>query len=317
MSKNIARFMFAFVVLFAARTAVASPLWGIDEDDGQLFSIDSQTFSVLDYGLLKYNDGGTLRDVGKNIEAFAIDTGGIAYMAINRGIGGYSEPVLLRLDLTTASTVTPNVVDLVGGINAGFTTDFDNITGLAFDGNGALLALWRRKSIDDADSLLVLDKNNGALLQERGRVENTALGYSSTNSEDMAFDRFGNLYVTDNLKDRLYRVDPITAMILELVDANERGGIGPNSLKIEALVFDPATGVLLGADDNGDQLIGISLATGGNVVLADLKALGLTDVEGLAAMPMNIPEPASLVMAMLGLFMIVGRRPRRRSMATV
>jgi len=302
----------AAVLLALPATVSADPLWGVDEDDGQLFSLNLDTFAMTDYGNLLFNDGGSLREIGEHIEAFAIDiTADTAYFAVNNDVGGIGEPVLMSLDLNAISMTSPNVANIVGAIDIGFDNSEDNITGLSFDSSGLLYALFRDDSEDDTDSLLVIDQNTGNVLENRGEIISQTLNVAATSAEDMVFGAGGNLYVTDDRDEHLYQIDPLTGAILSIVDAAEEVGVG-DPIRIEALAFDPLNSFLLAADDEQDRLIMISLADGGNTLLTDLGALGLTDVEGFAWNPAGVPEPAPLAIALLGLAIIAARRPRRR-----
>ena len=75
-----------------ALAANVPTLWGVDEDDGMLFSIaDYETLSGLtEYGTLKFDDSGTLRSIGRHIEAFTLDVDSTAYMAVNHSVGSIS-----------------------------------------------------------------------------------------------------------------------------------------------------------------------------------------------------------------------------------
>lgn len=290
----------------------ADPLWGVDEDQGQLFSLNLDTFAVTDYGNLQYDTGSGLADIGEHIEAFTIDaTGSTAYFAVNADVGGFGEPVLMSMDITGATTTGPNVANILGTIDVGFNHAEDNITGLSFDQNGALFALLRNNDANDVDRLVVIDRNNGSVVENRGDIFSSLLGESATSAEDMVFDAAGNLYVTDNFDDHLYQIDPATGNILAVIDGDQKGGLGDGTLKLEALAFDPLNNFLLAADDAQDRLVLVSLADGGNTMLADLGGAGLSDVEGFAWNPGGVPEPAPMVITLLGMVLIAARRPRR------
>ncbi len=141
----------------AAPPASATPtLWGVDEDDGELFSIDDYTSltGFTSYGLLRYDTGAGFADVGRHIEAFALDVGGLAYMAVNDDVGLFDEPVLLSFDVNTASTVSDNVVTQIATLDLTFDADgSDNISGLAFDPvSGDLYGLFRSGGAGTAPS---------------------------------------------------------------------------------------------------------------------------------------------------------------------
>ncbi len=138
----------ALLLSSLSQLALAVPvLWGVDEDDGQLFSVSdyndaANTFT--DYGNLKWNNGGNIEEIGKHLEAFTIRDDGVAFFVANKNIGGFDEPVLFSFDLNTVSTSGNNVATLIGQIDIGFDNDADNITGLSFNPNtGALTVLFQ------------------------------------------------------------------------------------------------------------------------------------------------------------------------------
>ena len=99
--------------------------------------------------------------------------------------------------------------------------------------------------------------------------------------EAIEFDRFGNLYVSDNFDDHLYQVDPATAAITAIVDNDEKGGltdIGPQ-LKTEGLAWDPLTDTMVATDDKNDLFYIQTLENGNNTSLGSLP--GLLDVEAI------------------------------------
>ncbi|MGB1111107.1 MAG: hypothetical protein ACPG4N_12175, partial [Gammaproteobacteria bacterium] len=80
-------------------------LWGVDEDDGELFRIDDYTnpaATFTSYGDLKWNNNGNIQNIGNDIEAFTIRSDGMAYMVLDDDISGQNEPVLMRFDMNTA-----------------------------------------------------------------------------------------------------------------------------------------------------------------------------------------------------------------------
>jgi hypothetical protein len=80
---------------------------------------------------------------------------------------------------------------------------------------------------------------------------------------------FGYSVSSDNESDDLFRID------METGDAVDVGPVGFPS--VEALAFQPGTGVLFGVDDSLDQLVTIDLATGAGTLVGDL-GLDVSDV---------------------------------------
>ena len=303
----------------AAGPAAAVPLlWGIEEDTGTIYSIADYTqipggdaaAGLTVYGRLKFDSGGgVLTNVGRDVEALAVGPDGVAYMAQNSAVTGAVEPVFLTFDLATATTIGDNIVDVVGTIGGSvISSDWgsrDNITGLDFDSDGSLYALWRKGDSSVVDHLLIINPLDGSLVSDVGQI--SGLDRSVFSGESMTFDTDGNLYVTDNQTDTLYRVNPATAEIEAIIDDNEGNG---SNLKIEGLAWDPERGVLLASDDDNDVFMRLTFGDGSNVVLGSLSGLS-TDLEGLD-FGAPIPEPHSAVLFGVGA-LIVGAALRRRA----
>ena len=294
----------ALAVLVSATVASADlTLWGVDENDGELFSIDnySTLSGFTSYGKLKYYQGTRLKNVGAHIEAFGLDPDGMAYMAVNDDLGDIDEPVFMKFNIGDATTSGPNVVTVVGRIGVTFDSSSDNITGLSYHpGTGELYALFRDNHDSTIDRLLIIDKDTGAVVSDLGTI--TGLGEKVQSGEDMTFDDRGNLYVTDNKDDHLYRVDPANAQIIDLVDSD----MG-RSVRFEALAWDHELGRMIGFDDYSDKFALLTLENGSNTFLG--RVCGLGDVEGMDFVP--VPEPATLTLLVLGGAAILARRQRR------
>ncbi len=300
----------ALVVSISTATASADmKLWGVDENDGELFSLDS--YSTLSgftsYGKLKYSYGGRLRDVGPHIEAVGLDSDGVAYMASNHDLRrtGIEEPVLMKFDTNAASTTGPNVVTVIGQMGVRFDDSNDNITGLSFSpGAGVLYALLRDNHDSTTDRLFIINPNTGAVITDIGTI--SGLGEKVESGEDMAFDDWGNLYVTDNDDDHLYRVDPATADIIEVVD-NNMGG----SVKFEAMAWDHEAGRMVAFNDYNDKFALVTLEDGNNTFLGRISGLG--DVEGMdfVASDVVVPEPTTVMLLVFGAAGVLARRRRR------
>ncbi|GAH75954.1 unnamed protein product, partial [marine sediment metagenome] len=194
--------------VLVSATAVSGELtlWGVDENDGELFSIDSYStlLRFTSYGKLKYYKGTKLKNVGARIEAFGLDPDGMVYMAVNHDLAGIREPVFMKFNIADATTTGPNVVTVVGRIGVAFDSSRHNITGLSYHpGTGELYALFRDNHDSTTDRLLIIDKDTGAVVSGLGTI--TGLGEKVQSGEDLSFDDRGNLYVTDNKDDHLCR----------------------------------------------------------------------------------------------------------------
>lgn len=304
-------------ILFSHCAWSVPTLWGIDEDDGELFRIDdynnaSSTFTS--YGQLKWNDNGTLRNIGNDIEAFTVPADGLAYMVLNDNLGAlgkdrgpYSHdgPVLLRFDMRTASTTQDNLVEVIGVIDVEFDSRIDNITGLGFNPmSGELHALLWDNASDDSplnDRLLTIDLNDGRVLRDL-----TLSGVLT--GEDMIFHEDGRLLVVDEDDNDVYFVDPANASILSTFDDDIRKGLSGSSF-FEALAWDAENDRLIAFSDVGDYFAVLTEGDQDNFSLGGVN--GLTDVESLAfwepirpalaRVSSVIPEPVTGILLGLGL----------------
>lgn len=134
----------------ATLAANVPTLWGVDEDDGELFSIadyNDPVNSATIYGDLMFDNGGSIERVNQKIGAFALENDGTAYIARNESdLGPTNPPILMSFDVNTASQVADNIVDIVGMIDmpAPFDASNDNISGFSLHPQtGDLYALGR------------------------------------------------------------------------------------------------------------------------------------------------------------------------------
>jgi len=293
-------------------------LWGIDEDDGELFRIDDYTNAAAtftSYGQLKWDDKGTLRNIGNDIEAFTVRSSGLAYMVLNDNLGALGNdrgpydidgPILLRFDMKNASTTQDNLAEVVGVIDVEFDSHIDNITGLDFDPvTGELYALLWDNTADKnslTDRLLKIDPDNGSVLSNLG-LDGVMTG------EDMVFHENGRLLVVDEDDNDVYYVDAANASVTTAFDDDIRGGIGGRSF-FEALAWDAVNNNLVTFSDEGDYFAVLTEGSGNNYSLGGVD--GLTDVESLAFWEPpptasrlrssgTIPEPVPGILIGLGL----------------
>ena len=295
----------------AQAQSLAPTLWGVDEDDGQLFSIgdyNDAANTFTDFGKLKWNNNGTLLNIGSDIEAFTLDADGTAFLALDRGLGefeGQHVNTLLSFNILDAE-VDNTVVDILGVIgNVSLYDDGgDNISGLSIDPTtGSLFALLKNDAPDQnsrkiVDLLFEIDKADGSLIGSTNQIQGS--GEVANKAEDMEFDTNGNLYVTDNGDDELYLVDPETGEIIDVVDENQHDGLDVgDSVKFEALGWDFQNDQLIGSDDKNNVFAALTTQNGENSSLGKIN--GLTDVEGIDfvptadGQPTSVPEPASLL----------------------
>ena len=274
-----------------AGASTVPTLWGVDEDDGELFSIaDYRNLSgFTSYGALTYN-GNPLDD---DIEGFVFQPGtSIAYMAVNKDVNGFVKPVLLRYDISNAGI--DNNVSVVGEI----TSAGGDVTGLAFWGQD-LLALDENGGVDD---LLRLNPNNAGLIARHEIANN---GLQVEEGEGMAFND-GHLLITDADGDEIFAVDPLTGSII--AELNSDAG----SVDIKALAYDPVSHVLVGFDAKSGHDVFVTIPLGinpgeGSTVLGQIGAL--TDVESMDF----VPIPGTAILLGSGVLALLGIVRRRKS----
>jgi hypothetical protein len=291
-----------------ATPALAVPLlWGIDEDDGQLFSIaDYTAIGIGDPGLVIYgtvqfrDERGRVRGIEQHIEAWTLGPDGrVGYLATNDDVGGTNEPVFLRFDTRLASTTEDNIAEIVARIPVNNWGGRDNITGLSFGPDGMLYGLYRKRNASTIDRLLQINPEDGSF-NDLGPLQFGRLAVRD--GEDLEFGEGGILFVTDNDDDELYRIqldfEDVNRGILEMQVAMDEG----SRIKMEGLAWDPESGRLLGTDDIGNRFFDVLLAKQSLALWGTID--GLTDVEGIAF----VPEPGSGLLLLLGFALLYAAR---------
>ena len=262
-------------------TQALGVMWGVGDEGGELFSISDcedpiNTMTV--YGRLKYDDDGFIRDVGREIEAIAIDRDGTAYFVCQRDVGDYDHPVLLKFNINNASTAQDNIVEIVGEINWWY-----DVTGLAFDPDtGALYAVGVVWGHYNPDRLLIINKETGAVMSNVGGV--SGLGHRLGRAQDIVFDSNGQLYAldADDYHDcQVYKVDKTNGDITDIVDNNMGNHI------FEGLAWDSVNNRLLAVRESSAYLYIISERTGHNTYLGRLRDKGIEDCEAIGFLPAN------------------------------
>lgn len=239
-------------------------------------------------------------------------------------------------NLFTISPTSGEILRTFGDLDAAAMTD------LAFDNQGTLFG------VSDAGQLWTIDTLTGSasagpFLSAAGAPLGTGL------VRGIAFDAQNTLYASDGRNDRLITVDPVTGTVTpigdipfaealtfgadgelyassendllridpETADVTTIGTFGMSSietdLRMPGLVFDPTSGVLLGADGGFDNnLYEINTGTGQASLIGSLQgpSSGFA-VTGLAVGPAAIPEPTVwLPLAMLGVGVVIYRHAR-------
>jgi len=253
-------------------------LWGVDNDDGMLFSIDDYTSNnptVTRYGRLKYMWHGSPRYVGDDIEAFTIDRDGYAYIVSNDPVGSHCSPVLLKFNLDNASTTANNMVEVVGRIN--WNSD---VTGMDLDPTTGTLYAMGYAGSSCGDRLLILNKSTGRITQNVGEMRSGGTRVKWGNG--LAFNEDGELFVHDEYYDRMYRINKSTGTIVATVDSNMT-----HSGYFEDITWDPINDRMLGSNTGRHELFEITFRNGHNVFWFDFDSRGLSldDVEGMGFRP--------------------------------
>ena len=285
------------VVLVVDNNPVVPTLWGIDEDDGQLFSMGDYTDknTMTDYGQLKWNNNGTPEIINTDMEAMTLDENGDMYIALDRKLSGTGRgATLLKFNIADASETSDNIVQVIGEIGIDFNSGGDNVSGLSIDPNTGQLVALLKNGGSDKDELYVISKSSGNVIKTIGAIQ--GLSQASTDAEDIEHAPDGTLYVTDNADDHTYKVNGSTGAIIEVVDNDQKGGLGSDSAKFEALGWDFANNRLIGFDDDRESLAKLTLENGNNKEYYQTRdKLGLTDVEGVDFVPTIDGQPTEFL----------------------
>jgi hypothetical protein len=252
-------------------SGVTPKLWGVDEDDSNLFSFsnyNSPAATLTTYGRLKWNNSGTLTDFGDsfNISSIAINRYGRAYLTCDSNFGSYTAPILMYFDLAGASTTQPNVVSVVGQIPTSI-----EIRGLAIDPTTEELYALRSDGW-----LFVLNPTTAAITRTVGQV--TGLGDVCTTGEDLAFDGYGNLWVMDDADDEFYLVNKANAAILQSVPG---GTIGT----IQGMTWDVPNSRVLVSETGSQFILNAASNMSSSTYLTGMATIGLTDIECFGFVP--------------------------------
>lgn len=286
---------------FTANVRANQLLWGVDQSNGQLFSIGDYSIPGAESRVSLYGQLHTAAGViiGNDIRAFTLDAAdanghNAAYVAISKSVDGINTfSIGVIADINDPAHRSEVTLYKISGLN--FNLAKDNITGLAIDPNsGNLLGVVVRDN--SPATLFVIDKNtlssadHIAKAYTLGKIIGTddLGGQKVTNARDLAFDSSGNLFVTDGAKDKLYQISSANGEILAVSNMNEDNGLG--EANIEALAWDPVLGKLIGANSilnaglPANDLVGLSTANGPNAIDVHLLQ-SLNDIEGMAFMP--------------------------------
>ncbi|WP_144053365.1 hypothetical protein [Xenococcus sp. PCC 7305] len=293
-------------------------LWGIDEDDGQLFSFeDYLTFTgFTNYGELKWDNNGSIEAIGEDIEAMTLDEDGTMYMALDRILGvpdnGEYCATLMSFKIQNAleARTGNNTVSILGAIQIPCDSYKDNVSGISIDPlTGDLIALLKdynngNQSVHDKLYRIskfdgsVVDLDNNGDPQAIGTIQ--GLGEQSRRAEDLEHAPDGRLFVTDNDDDKTYEVDRNTGEIIAVIDQSQEDGLGLSSgdtVKFEALGWDFGNNILVGNDDDNEVIAQLTLQDGQNQSYGDTDDMGLTDVEGIDFVPTPDGEPIDSTVA--------------------
>jgi hypothetical protein len=275
-----------YVVVNSSPTSPCSnsTLWAINEDDGHLFSVlnwSSQTgvnTTTTDWGLIKWstNNCATSTNInasgGSELESAAWDgTTNEYYFTSNKTLGSYTKPVLLKLDMNNLILGQQPCAVVIGSIATGGA----DIESLAIDPATGILYGGTKNGGD----LYRINRNTAAI--ETGYPVQMVKpgGGNLNNSESMAFDYSGNLYVSETDDKDVYIIDKLTGVGISTFDNNTA------PLGLDGITWDFSGNRLIGFEDNSgngfSNLIEITPGNGNNITIANTFSAGLVDIEGL------------------------------------
>lgn len=265
-------------------------LWGIDNDDAQLFAIDdvrNPAATMVDFGRVHVADGFGNHAVGGDIQAFTIVNTFDAFFVATEGVGSVPGPVLLHIDLHDLDTsgeageMDPGIVtaEVIGSLlDAGWDPKW-TVTGIAGD------PLYNEMYILGADGD---DTTNDTIARIHATTDRTVeiepVGEirwrfgGVTMGGDMTLGPSGLLMVSDESEGRLVMVEPnsgeIKGIRLEGVrvdtDTARYGGIAWDGFNDRTALY----------DNNTNQLI-VDSRRDNSIVAFDLLGSGVKEVGGL------------------------------------
>lgn len=203
----------------------------------------------------------------------------LAYDSNRRTLFGYASTSarLIEIDIQTGAG---SIVGTRGG---------GQISGLAFDQSQDRLYGIHNPT----NSLFLFDRDTGGVT--------TIANLSKPSLNGLTFDpASGLLYTFDDGDDQIATIDPISGDVTTL---GPLGGVA--GARIAGLDFDPSSGLLLGIEILSDQLVEIDTTTG---AITPIGGSGLNGIVTLAAV--SVPEPASFVVPIISLSLVVLRRSR-------
>jgi len=267
-----------------AQPCANTTLWAINEDNGHLFSVlnwSSQTgvnTTTIDWGLIKWSSNNCVSSTninisgGSEIESAAWDGATSEYyFTSNKTLGSYTKPVLLKLDMNNLILGQQPCAVVIGSIATGGA----DIESLAIDPATGVLYGGTKNGGD----LYRINRNTAAI--ETGYPVQMVKpgGGNLNNSESMAFDYSGNLYVSETDDQDVYIIDKLTGVGISTFDNNTA------PLGLDGITWDFSGNRLIGFEDNSgngfSNLIEITPGNGNNITIANTFSAGLVDIEGL------------------------------------
>ena len=266
-------------------------LWGIDNDDAQLFAIDdvrNPAATMVDYGRIHVANGFEHDVVEGDIHAFTIVNTFDAFFVAQDGVGSHPGPVLLHIDLhdigvsgDAGQEESPGVItaEVIGSLlDAGWDPSW-TVTGIAGDplyNEMYILGADGDPTTNDRISRIHATIDREVEIEPIGEIRWRFGGV--TMGGDMTLGPAGLLMISDEAEGRIVMVEPASGEVkgvrLEGVrvdtDTALYGGIAWDGYNDRTAMFDRRTKQLI-VDNRLDN----------SIVAFDLLGSGVGDVAGM------------------------------------
>ena len=255
------------------------------------YADQSGAHQFLDYGRLVWRDtNGVIQTFAggdeTNAESLAIDTStGDAYIVINPAIGGFTVPVLFKVNLFS---LRPNAAQVelvrIGEVRDSANVAASDIEGIAFDEPANLIYAVNTEGTQATDPERLLQINPlTAEWASRGFVQGTVSGtnYALTYTDGLEVVptinpagkvTSGVFYGYDQQDNHLYRINPANAAITALVNT-----VTDITTDIETIAWDEQNLRMVSVDNGKFELATIPLDGSAPVVMSTYAQQGLAN----------------------------------------